>query len=123
MSKLSILGSGCLLLLCVGIFAAIHFGAACLFVPCDRSVEFVLQPPNESLDGCELWLFHPSDKTLSHPWHRLPIEDHKAEVIVQPWNESFLIALHCKGSRLSDPQLVDAEHKETVSLFFQRPRS
>ncbi len=51
------------------------------------------------------------------------IEDHKAEVIVQPWNESFLVALHCKESRLSDPQLVDAESKESVNLFFQWPRS
>src|SRR3954451_19680609 len=120
MRKLIILGSGCLLLLCVGLFAAIHFGVGCLFVPCDRSVEFVLQPSTEFLDGCELWLFHPSDQTLSHPWHRLTIEDHKAEVIAQPWNESFLVALHCKGSRLSDPQLVDAGAKASVNLFFRR---
>ncbi|HEX4960789.1 MAG TPA: hypothetical protein VF173_08115 [Thermoanaerobaculia bacterium] len=120
MTKLSLFGSGCLLLLCVGLFAVIHFNAGCLFVPCDRSVRFVLQPPTESLGGCELWLFSPSDKTLSQPLRRLSIEDHVAEAIVQPWHERFLIALHCKGSRLSEPQLVDCEHEESISLRFRR---
>lgn len=123
MCRLSLLGSGCLLLLCAGLFAAIHFNAGCLFVPCDRSVRFVLQPSTESLEGCELWLFPPSDKTLSHPLRRLTIEDHEAEAILQPWKERFLIALGCKGSRLSEPQSVDTEGKESINLLFRRPRS
>lgn len=123
MSRLTLLGSGCLLLLCAGLFAAIHFNAGCLFVPCDRSVHFVLQPSAGSLEGCELWLFSPNDKTLSHPLRRLTIENHEAEAIVQPWNERFLTALHCKGSRLSEPQLVDTEHKNSISLVFRRPGS
>jgi hypothetical protein len=122
MSKLTILGSGCFLLLCAGIFAAIRFPIGCLFVPCDRSVRFVLQPQEQDLGGCELLLFAPGDKALSEPLRRLVIQDHEAEVIVQPrWTEAFLVALDCKGLRLSDPQLVDYSHKESVTLQVQKP--
>jgi len=121
-SKLAILVSGCLVLLCAGIFVAIHYPIGCLFAPCDRSVRFVLEPQEQILDGCELLLFNPSDKTLSQPLDRLPIKDHEAEAIVQPrWNESFLVALRCKGLRISDPQLVDYEHKGSVTLHFRKP--
>jgi len=120
MSRLSLFGSGCLLLLFAGLFAAIHFSVACFFVPCDRSIHFVLQRSTERLDGCELWLFPSDDKTLSHPpLRRLTIEDHQAQAIVQPWNESFLVAIHCKGSPLSAPQRVDTDGKESISLTFQ----
>jgi len=126
MSKLTLLGSGCFLLLCVVAFVAIYFPIGCLFVPCDRSVHFVLQPPEQNLDGCELLLFDPSDKALSAPDHRLPIRDHEAEVIVGPtwtWDEKFLVALSCQGSRLSDPQLIDYEHKGAFDLHFQKPNA
>jgi len=122
MSKLAVLACGGLLLLGVGIFSAIRFPIGCLFVPCDRVVRFVLQPPEQVMDGCELLLFAPADKTLSDPLRRLAIEDHAAEVIVQPrWDESFLVALSCKGERLSAPQLIEYRDKEAVDLHIERP--
>jgi hypothetical protein len=122
MSKLTILGSGFFLLLCAGIYVAIHFPIGCLFMPCDRSVRFVLQPPQQALDGCDLLLFAPRDKTLSAPLHRLAIKDDEAEEIFQPsWNESSLVVLSCKGLRPSDPQLVDYRHKSEVYLHIQKP--
>jgi hypothetical protein len=122
MSKLTILGSGCLLLVGGALFAARRFPIGCLFMPCDRSVRFVLEPPEQPLEGCELVLFAPGDKTLSEPLRRLKIENHETEVIVQPrWNESFLAALGCTGSGLSNPELVDYRHKDSVNLHIRRP--
>jgi hypothetical protein len=122
MSKPAILGFGCLVLVGVVIYAAIRFPIGCLFVPCDRVVQFVLQPPEQDLDGCELLLFDPDDKALSDPWRRLEIEDHKAEVIVQPHlDERLLVALGCKGSGLSAPELIDYKNKESITLHLQKP--
>lgn len=121
MNKLAILGSGCLLLVGAAVFVAIRFPIGCLFMPCDRSVQFVL-PPGENLDGCDLLLFAPDDAKLSDPLRRLEIEDHKAEVIVQPgWTEKFLAALSCEGSRLSDAELVDYARKDSVTLHIRKP--
>ncbi len=123
MSKLVLFGSIFFLLLCaVILFVIRRFPIGCLFVPCDRSVQFVLQPPEQDLKGCELQLFDPDDKTLSDPLRRLAIEDHAAETIVQPrWTESFLAALSCKGLPLSDPQLIDYKDKEAVNLHLRKP--
>ena len=122
MRKLAVLGFLLLLLLGAGVFVAVRFPIACLFVPCDRSVRFVLQPPEQALDGCELLLFAADDDSLSELLHRLAIQDHEAEVIVQPrWNESFRAALGCKGLRLSAPQLVNYEHKSSVTLSLRKP--
>ena len=121
MTKLAILGSGCLLLVAVAIFVAIRFPIGCLFVPCDRSVQFVL-PPEENLDGCDLLLFAPGDAKLSEPLDRLTIEDHQAEVTVQPrWTEKFLVALSCKGSRVSDAELVDYANRDSITLHIRKP--
>lgn len=121
MNKLAILGSGCLLLVAAAVYIAFRFPIGCLFAPCDRSVQFVL-PPEESVDGCDLLLFAPDDAKLSEPLHRLEIEDHVAEVIVQPrWTEKFLAALSCKGSPLSDAELVDYADKVTVPLRVRKP--
>lgn len=123
MSKLALLGSIFFLLLCaVVLFVFRRFPIGCLFVPCDRSVEFVLQPPEQNLKGCDLLLFDPDDKTLSNPLRRLEIEDHTAEVIVQPrWTESYLVALSCKGLPLSDSQLIEYGGKESVNLHLRKP--
>ena len=122
MSKLAILGSGCLVLVGIVIYVAIRFPIGCMFVPCDRVVQFVLQPPEQDLEGCELLLFDPDDKELSNPWRRLEIEDHKAEVIVQPHlDERLLVALGCKGSGLSAPELIDYRDKESIALHLQKP--
>jgi len=121
MNKIAILGSGCLLLVAAAMLVAIRFPIGCLFVPCDRSVHFVL-PPEENLDGCNLLLFAPDDAKLSEPLDRLTIEDHEAEIIVQPrWTEKLRVALSCKGSRLSDAELVDYAHKDSVPLHIRKP--
>jgi hypothetical protein len=122
MNKLAILGSGCLLLVATAVFVAIRFPIGCLFVPCDRSVHFVL-PREENLDGCDLLLFASDDEKLSDPLRRLTIEEHEAEVIVQPrWTEKFLVALSCEGSRLSDAELVDYAQKDSVPLHIRKPK-
>ena len=121
MSKLAILGVGCLFLIGAAVFVAVRFPIGCLLVPCDRSIQFVL-PPEESYDGCELLLFAPGDKKLSDPLRILEIKDHEAELVVQPrWTEKFLVALSCKDSRLSDAELVDYADKDTVPLHIRKP--
>lgn len=49
-------------------------------------------------------------------------EPYEAEIIVQPeWTEKFLAALSCKGSGLSDAELVDYANKESVILHIRKP--
>jgi len=54
-------------LLLVGVYVVYRFPIGCLFVPCDRSVEFILEPRNQDLKGCDLVFFEPDDKNLSEP--------------------------------------------------------